>query len=158
VGSKRRRKDEHDRDVVRALRRARSEALEADVSLRNTVELAGSLVAEGWRLCDRLAAVSAHLRHELAAAEASTVPPVRRAEPAPAPVPPAPVPAPVPAVPVDDDLHRRIDQLLVAQRRTNELLELALGATFDAELGTPMTGTPVTSWHSEVGDPRGATS
>ena len=32
------------------------------------------------------------------------------------------------------DADRRVEQVLLAQRRTNELLELALGLAFDAEV------------------------
>ena len=134
--------------------RARDEATQAQRALQPVVERAVAVLQEGHHLSEQLAAASAELERRVTAAEAE-----RRGIDAPNGAHPATVHEGGGVGRVEEGLLRRLEQLVVAQQRTNELLELALGEAFDDDrsFSLPAPASPVMRWRSEVGG-RGPTA
>jgi hypothetical protein len=114
-----------DKKIIRQLRKARRDAQEVDAQLRATAWECAT-VAEDCRLAyEHLAGVHARLGEVLGsissaagtlqAADAALEATTRGTD----------------AIALATDVQRRLEQMLVAQRRTNELLDLALGVAFD---------------------------
>ena len=130
------------------MRRARDEATQAQRALQPVVERAVAVLQEGHHLYEQLAAASAGLERRVTAAEAE-----RTGIDAPNGAQPATVHEGGDVGRIEEGLLRRLEQLVVAEQRTNQLLELALGAAFDDDrsFSPPAPASPAMRWRSEVG-------
>lgn len=111
--------------LVRELRRARKDARKADARLGATARECARIADECQEACERLAAAVVLMDRVVVSIGEATVALHAAAAINSSTAQGADNPGPA------RDADRRLEQLLLAQRRTNELLELALGVAFD---------------------------